>query len=123
MRALLLFFLVGAGCSADPVFVSVLVPSDTLDTVGPYRFEALVDAPRKTWSVELRWIRDDDLEDFAEFSFVQEDAEEDRWVLELDGQPPGSTIRFYLVAFDRALAEVRYPALEKQDTLEFSILE
>ena len=44
----------GACGEQEPFFESVLSPSDTYDSVGPYRLEAIVNAPRQVERLTLQ---------------------------------------------------------------------
>ena len=103
-RLAVVLVLVGAaGCASDmPSFVSVLLPGDTFDTVGPYRVEAEVLAPNGVLRVTLRLFPGDDPEVYSDLPFtaIEEDKTGGEFYVELPGRPVGTVFRFYLQVVD-----------------------
>ncbi|MBI5508356.1 MAG: hypothetical protein HY903_06355 [Deltaproteobacteria bacterium] len=96
-------FLVSAGCGRDePSFVSVLLPTDTYDTAGPYRVEAQVFAANGVFRMLMRLQQATDSEVFGDLRFqvVEEEGDGGRYLLELPGRPAGTWFRYYLQVVD-----------------------
>ncbi len=111
-RVALILFLVGAaGCGRqEPYFISVILPKDTTDTVGPYRVEAYVGAPNGVGRFLLRLANGPESEIFTEMQFTAVlDDESAVWFVELPGRPVGTEFRYYLLLTDAQGALIRQP--------------
>lgn len=105
-----LLLLLASCVPSEPAFVSVLKPTDTTNTIGPYRIEVYVDAGGEVKSLVCRWVTGPNREDYAELPFeLVGDDEVGPWVVELAGQPADTVISYYLVLVNDEGALVRYP--------------
>lgn len=115
-----------AACGSErPYFQSVSAPTDTYDTVGPYRVEAWIVAPRGVGIMELRF-EDEANRSSADFPMqeaeVSDEASAELWVAELTGRPVGTVLRFYLVLVDQVGQKVVYPAGAPADVLNLKVV-
>ena len=108
----------------EPMFLSVLLPADTHDTVGPYRIEAYVDVPNGVGRFLLRVQRAPNSELFSERMLkpVDPDHEEDAWFVELPGRPPGHEYAMFLMLADLGGALVRDPEDAPTELHRFQVL-
>src|SRR3990170_3652679 len=91
-RLAVLVALVGSACAAeDPRILSVTLPGDTRDRVGPYAVEAVIRGVADGDDVEVRWTSDPTDPDLR---FVPVPARRvspsDLFVGEIPGQPPST---------------------------------
>jgi hypothetical protein len=112
----------------DPAFISVLPPTDTSDTLGPYRIEAHVVAPNGVYRLLVR-LRQEPLSDvFADLRFrpLEELHDGGVYVAELAGRPAGTVFEYYLLLIDGegkgGGALVTYPPAAPEELLTFTIL-
>jgi hypothetical protein len=117
------------GCGDDrPAFISVLTPSDTTDTVGPYRVEAQVVAPNGVYRLLLRLRQAPTSGVFADIRLQAIDEQHDggTYFAELPGRPAGTLFEYYLLLIDGAGKGggelVNYPAGAPGELLSFSIV-
>ncbi len=92
-----------AGCGDDvPVFLSVLTPEDTTDTLGPYRVEARVAAPNGVYRLLVRLRQAQDSAVFADLPMapIVERPDGGTYVAELPGRPAGTLFEYYLLLID-----------------------
>jgi len=130
MRWLLLIGALGvAACGSDkPAFISVLLPGDTYDTVGPYRIEAEVLAPNGVDRLLLRLLSGSGDSAYSDLPFSAIDAERTggRFYVELPGRPAGTLFEFYLLLVDGQRTGgskiVKYPADAPDTVASFSVL-
>jgi hypothetical protein len=99
-----LFIVLSASACAvdDPYFVSVLLPGDTFDTVGPYRVEAEVLAPNGVHRIIMRLSAGEDSTAYSDLMLAAVDETETggSYYIELPGRPPGTVFRYYLQVVD-----------------------
>jgi hypothetical protein len=102
-RVVLLTLLFAGACAVDdPYFVSVLLPGDTFDSVGPYRVEAEVLAPNGVHRIIMRLSAREDSAVFSDLRLAAVDATATggTYALELPGRPAGTVFRYYLQVVD-----------------------
>lgn len=91
------------GCGRDePRFISTLLPTDTTDTLGPYRIETEVYAPNGVYRLLARVEGDATGGGFGALPFVaiDETQEGGSFYVELPGRPVGTLTRYYLYLAD-----------------------
>lgn len=125
--AWIILVLVGAvGCGRqEPFFVSVILPEDTTDTVGPYRIEAYVEAPNGVGRFLLRLANAPSSDIFSEIQFTPSDVDDEAavWFVELPGRPAGTEFYYYLLLTDTHGALIRLPDTAPVALNVFRILE
>ena len=124
-RLVVLVALVGSACAAeDPRILSVTLPGDTRDRVGPYAVEAVIRGVADGDDVEVRWTSDPTDPDLR---FVPVPARRvspsDLFVGEIPGQPPSTRVYFVVDVLRDGAVVAQAPPADDDATYSFLVLQ
>jgi len=116
--------LVCLGCGEEPRFVSVLLPTDTYDTAGPYLIEAWVVAPAGSKEFTVHLLATPEATSTRDLvgTLVETRDGSERWQLSLPGRPAGTAFYFFLALVERSGHKVVYPAGAPAKLASFRVL-